>query len=118
MSIEKLALEYIHSSVEINKTADDEKPSADKLRKIKKTRKALMGSYEKIRERYMEEKTAVDELIEEAKRIQQQFNKHKTKMDTLYKKMTDIRTSLQKMDDDGLNFFEIEEEIADEEENS
>ena len=115
MSIEKLALEYLGSSVDITKSAEDEKPSATKLRKIKKTRKALMGSYEKIREKYVVEKGFVDNLIEEAKNIQQQFNKHKTKMDTMYKKMTDIRSKLQEMDDNGMNFFEVEEEIAAEE---
>jgi septal ring factor EnvC (AmiA/AmiB activator) len=99
MDIEKIAIDYL----------SEQSPAK---RKSKKTRKAIMSKYEKLREKYVEEKKIVDEIKEQGKALQSNFEKHKAKLDSYYSEMTSLRKKIEEMDDFAKDFIEIEEDIS------
>lgn len=97
MSINKLALEYIGT------------PIISQAKKKRVSRKSLLSKYEKIRERYVEEKKIVDDIREEGKALQERFDKHNSMMSSYKEEMIAIRKQLDALDDIGSNFVEKDE---------
>ena len=98
MDLEQLAFDYLGVT-----------KIAEKKKTIKKTRKGVMTRYERLREKYVVEKQAVDEIKEEGLKLQKRYESHKSKMDKYYDQMVELRKKLEEMDDSGKDFVEIEE---------
>ena len=103
MDIEKAAWDYLNE--------EPEKPK----KKMRRTRFALVNTYEALRKKYMKEKEIVDHLIEEGTRLKKQYDKHNTVMLEHFEKMKAVRDKINQLDDSGKEFTNMYEEPEKEE---
>jgi hypothetical protein len=92
MDIEKAAWDYLNSEPEAPKKEPTEK---------KRTRNALMHSYESWRAKYIKEKQIVDSIIDEANRLKKNYDKHDKIMKEYHEKMKELREKIFELDDSG-----------------
>lgn len=102
--IDDIAKKYINSPEPLTVTAG-----------TKRSRKALMNVYERLREKYLFEKKALEHIVEEAKALQKLYNKHKAKLEKVFASMEAVRAKIYKMDEDGVDTIEIDKKMEEEE---
>jgi len=98
MDIEKAAWDYLNE--------EPEKPK----KKMRRTRFALLNTYEALRKKYIKEKEIVDHLIEEGTRLKKQYDKHNTIMLEHFEKMKTLRNKINQIDDSGKEFTNMYDE--------
>lgn len=90
MDIEKLALDYLNTTIVSE--------AKRKNNKTFKTRKAMINAYEKTREKYLHVKKIVDGLRQDGLALQKKFDEQKEKLDEYKQELLNIRNELNKMD--------------------
>ena len=101
MDIEELALNYLSGPLVVTAAT-------------KRSRKALMGMYERLREKYLFEKKALEHIVEEANELKKLYERHKAKHDKYFSEMEKIRTKIYKMDEDGVEHVDIDKKEKEE----
>ncbi len=107
VDIEKVALEYLNAN---SFTKSGRKMPKERRTAKRKTRKALLNSYDKIRQKYVEEKNKVENIVGISEKLKKEYEKRLVRMERYHSDMTDLREKLQQIDDDGVDFFEFPEE--------
>jgi len=111
-SIEKLALEYLNSDLvkDARRSWNDEQQEDDYKKPRRRSRMALQKAYDRIRERYLQEKSSVNILEEQLTKLQNELERHSKRMKDYHSDMIKVRENLSKMDDDGTDYMELVEE--------
>jgi len=116
-NIYELGKEYISKEAYNFYPGDNENEDSKTQKRRRKSRKGLENEYKRILKKYHDEKNKTEELKQEIESLAKQANKLADKYDVGYKrmkmlheKMEEIRTKINKLDDEGSIYLAPEDE--------